>query len=227
MALQAHVAASDATAAAAALERGCPNGAVAAVLLKALASEREATTDVAELVWTGPDTRASASRDTWVVVQELIAAARSRILLSCYTFHDARELLRPLGARMDAEPGLAVRFFVDVGRKPRDERATPELLREFADGFRGREWSATRQPEIFYDPRSLSEARGPRSVLHAKCVVIDDEVALVTSANLSRAAHERNIEAGALIRNPSFARALTGHFESLVDLGSLQRVPGF
>lgn len=199
------------------------------LMLRALADEREAQAEAptrAELVWTGPETRGAASRDTWAVAQQLFGAARRRVLLSCYAFHDGREILRPLAARMDAEPGLCVRIFVDVGRKPRDGRDEAELLREFTDRFLKREWSGARRPEVFHDPRSLAPGRGPRSVLHAKCIVIDDEVAFITSANLSEAAHERNIEAGLLVRDAAIAGALVQQFDSLVAAGVLKRVPG-
>src|SRR5260221_8483328 len=49
------------------------------------------------------------------------------------------------------------------------------------------------------DPRAL-ELDGPGGVLHAT-VVADDEVVFVTSANLTEAAFDRNIELGLLVRD--------------------------
>lgn len=48
---------------------------------------------------------------------------------------------------------------------------------------------------MFYDPGAL-ELEGPTGSLHTKAVVVDDEVVFVTSANLTEAALERNIEMG-------------------------------
>jgi phosphatidylserine/phosphatidylglycerophosphate/cardiolipin synthase-like enzyme len=62
--------------------------------------------------------------------------------------------------------------------------------------------------------------------LHAKCVVVDEERLLITSANFTAAAHERNIEAGVLMRDRIVARAIRSQFEMLVSSGLLQRVPG-
>ena len=62
-------------------------------------------------------------------------------------------------------------------------------------------------------------------MLHAKAIVADDEVALVTSANLTEAAFERNIEAGVLSRDVSLATALVVHFRTLIDRRFLVPLP--
>lgn len=108
-----------------------------------------------------------------------------------------------------------------------DDTSNSELLRRFADSFCSEDWPGRRFPQVFYDPRSLVPLGGsPKASLHAKCVVVDDERAFVTSANLTEAAQERNIEAGVLIRDPVFARSLRYQFEILVSKALLKRVPG-
>ena len=79
-------------------------------------------------------------------------------------------------------------------------------------------------PEVYYDPRSLQAVGEESACLHAKCVVVDDARAFVTSANLTEAAQGRNIEAGVLLEDPLFARALRKQFESLVDRGYVRRL---
>jgi len=49
---------------------------------------------------------------------------------------------------------------------------------------------------------------------------------LVTSANFTEAAHERNIEAGVLLADLVAARAMRTQFETLVAKNILRRVPG-
>jgi phosphatidylserine/phosphatidylglycerophosphate/cardiolipin synthase-like enzyme len=61
--------------------------------------------------------------------------------------------------------------------------------------------------------------------LHAKCVVVDDRMAFVSSANFTEAAQQRNIEAGVLMTNPQFARSLRTQFEVLVSHGLRRRMP--
>lgn len=87
-------------------------------------------------------------------------------------------------------------------------------------------------PEVYYDPRGLQgmytdpltkEEKYPPK-LHAKCVIVDDETALVTSANFSDAAQNDNIEAGVLVEDARFARALAQEFEGLVATKKLERV---
>lgn len=66
-----------------------------------------------------------------------------------------------------------------------------------------------------------------RASWHAKCVVVDDEVAFITSANFTDWAQERNVEAGALIRSRAFATQLRLQFDALVHIKAVKRLPGF
>ena len=60
------------------------------------------------------------------------------------------------------------------------------------------------------DPRSVDPGDGPGTVLHAKAVV--------TSANLTPNALDRNIEAGLLVRDRTLAQALASHSQRLIDV---------
>jgi phosphatidylserine/phosphatidylglycerophosphate/cardiolipin synthase-like enzyme len=73
---------------------------------------------------------------------------------------------------------------------------------------------------------SLAMDDTARATWHAKCVVIDDEVAFVTSANFTEWAQSRNVEAGVLLRNAHFARQLRQQFEGLVQSKAVLEVPG-
>ena len=201
-------------------------------MLRLLAEERaaaQAITDRVELVWSGTEVMAGASRDTAVVVQELFREAREAVLIASYALDSgskADALFGALAKRMDSEPDLRVRVFVNVHRRHKDETAEAVLLREFADAFRDQIWPGDRLPEVFYDPRSLATEGKIRACLHAKCIVIDEDRALVTSANFTEAAHERNIEAGAVITDTILAKSLKAQFDTLVDHEVLKRVPG-
>jgi phosphatidylserine/phosphatidylglycerophosphate/cardiolipin synthase-like enzyme len=59
--------------------------------------------------------------------------------------------------------------------------------------------------------------------LHAKCVVIDHRLALVTSANFTDRGQNRNIEAGVTIEDEAFARALERQWANLVEAGVVVR----
>jgi phosphatidylserine/phosphatidylglycerophosphate/cardiolipin synthase-like enzyme len=68
----------------------------------------------------------------------------------------------------------------------------------------------------FYDPWSL-EPHAPAGILHAKAVIADDEAAFVTSANLTEAAFDRNIEVGILTHDHALAASLARHFGTLIE----------
>jgi len=65
----------------------------------------------------------------------------------------------------------------------------------------------------------------PGGVLHAKAVVADDEAVFVTSANLTEAALDRNIELGVLIRDRAFALTIGSYFRKLIDRDLLKPLP--
>src|SRR5439155_23106298 len=119
-----------------------------------------------------------------------------------------------------------VRMFLDVQRGHGDTSAASEILRRFAQRFRHREWPGSRLPEVYYDPRSLDQEGTKRASLHAKCVVIDERVAFISSANFTEAAQVRNIEVGVLVRSTTLAQQLANHFATLADRHILERVPG-
>jgi hypothetical protein len=178
--------------------------------------------DLVDLVWTGPETLGVTNRDTGVVVRDLFGAAEADVLVAGFAVYQGREVLKRLGERMAERPGLRVRLFLNVQRHPTDTSLDAEVLRQFAHRFRTQEWPGERLPELYYDPRSLDREAVKRSSLHAKCIVIDRRVALVTSANFTEAAQTRNIEVGALIRSERFAEQLADHFETLADVGLLK-----
>jgi phosphatidylserine/phosphatidylglycerophosphate/cardiolipin synthase-like enzyme len=199
-----------------------------AVLLEAVAQARarRPTGDaLVELVWTGPEAPDSAPRDTGVVVRELFRAARKHVLVAGYAVYQGKEVFRALAERMAAVPGLRVRIFLDVQRRMDDPTPSAELVSRFARRFRKKEWPGERLPQVFYDPRSLDAEKAKRSSLHAKCVVVDRQVAFVSSANFTEAAQVRNIEVGALVRSAPFAAGLVEHFEALAGRGELLPLP--
>ena len=61
-----------------------------------------------------------------------------------------------------------------------------------------------------------------RASVHAKCAVADGSVAFVTSANLSDAAMERNMELGVLLRGGHVPRLLDEHLAALVTTKQLR-----
>ncbi len=203
-----------------------------AYTLRLLAAERSASQQIRdriELVWTGPEVTGSQSRDTSVVVRELFSNAKKTVLISSFAIdkgEKAKKLFQVLAEHMDANPELYVQMFLNIQRPHHSELPESVLLREFADTFRRNIWAGQRLPEVYYDSRSLAVSVNSKACLHAKCVVVDEEHLLVTSANFTEAAHERNIEAGVLINDPVAAKGMRSQFETLVVKNILRRVLG-
>lgn len=195
--------------------------------LRLLAHERRArraARDDIDLVWTGPEEGATASRDTQVVVQELFASAERSLLIASYLNTNWDSVFGALARRLDDVAALHVRMVVNI--KPADDTRTPaESVSIFAASFR-RHWPGRRLPEVFYDPRTLRRDQGHVVSMHAKCVVADGARVLISSANFTEAAQVRNIEVGVTLRDAVLAQTLTRQFENLVATGLLLPLPG-
>jgi phosphatidylserine/phosphatidylglycerophosphate/cardiolipin synthase-like enzyme len=193
--------------------------------------QTQAVRDRVDLVWTGPEVTGSSTRDAATVARELLGTAQRSVLLSSYAVDTDKAklkgLLGQLATRMDELEDLRVQLFVNIPRRwkhgMQDDRDADVIVREFAHKFRA-VWPGERLPEVFYDPRALEEGHGDKACLHAKVVVVDEAKALVSSANLTEAAHERNIEAGVLVADEAFARNLVRQFRSLVEAGKLDKL---
>ncbi len=178
-----------------------------------------------DLVWSGPEVPGLHARDTRRVYEELLGSARRSLWVSTYAFFDGPRAFEVLSRHMDRTPGLEVTLLLNIQRARGDTTAADQLVRKFADRLWKCEWPGSTRPRVFYDPRAL-EPDGPGGVLHAKAVVADEEAVFVTSANLTEAAWDRNIEAGLLTRDRGLAGSLVVHFRGLIDRGLVRGVPG-
>lgn len=185
-----------------------------------LGAEREI-----EFVWTGIEGAFAQARDTVVVLEQLFAGAERSVLVSTFVVHQIATVFAPLASRMADRPALQVRVFLHVGRGLHDTRLDSEILRQCADTLRA-QWPGGRLPEVYYDPRGLATDSAARATWHAKCVVVDDARAFVTSANFTEWAQARNVEAGVLVHNSAFARQVRQQFDALVASSQVRRLPG-
>ena len=177
-----------------------------AFFLEILATERNSqrTGEDVELVSTGPEAAGFPARDTRIVVRELFRQAERSVLIAGYAVYQGHDVFSGLAEKMDANPDLVVRMFLNVERPFGDTSKASEILRRFTEHFKAREWPGSRYPEVYYDARSLNLDGSKRASLHAKCVVVDERVAFVSSANFTEAAHVRNIEVGTLVHSQPF-----------------------
>ena len=190
------------------------------------------------LVWTGDDPGVGQSRYTRIVLPELFSEARKHVLVAGYSFDNGAELFGPLHESMSAH-GTTATFFVDI-------QQLIERLKDAAKAL-GKDWNvlskplkATTSPEdkghatvalfyqlmwpfgpplpkLYFDPRTAANFNAVS--LHAKCVVIDHRLALITSANFTNRGQTRNFEAGVSIEDPAFAATLERQWANLVEAG--------
>jgi phosphatidylserine/phosphatidylglycerophosphate/cardiolipin synthase-like enzyme len=180
----------------------------------------------AELVWSGPESLYAHCRDTLVVIDELFSSAERSVFVSTYVVQRPERVFATLGAQLDAIPALTAKLFVNIERKVADKRLERILINEYASVL-WEKWPGQRKPEVYFDPRGLSTDDNVRASWHAKCVLVDDEVAFVTSANFTEWAQQRNVEAGALIRSRHFASQLRSQLENLIRSKGVVRLAGF
>jgi phosphatidylserine/phosphatidylglycerophosphate/cardiolipin synthase-like enzyme len=178
-----------------------------------------------DLVWSGPEVPGLHARDTRRVFEELLGSAETSVWASTYAFFDGPKAFQVIAKRMDLKPNIRVSLLLNIQRKRGDTTTADQLVRKFSDRFWSNDWPGSIRPHVFYDPRAL-EMDGPTGVLHAKAVVVDDEVVFITSANLTEAALDRNIELGLLVRDRALAGSVSRHFQTLIDRGMLVTLPG-
>lgn len=197
-------------------------------MLRRLARERREAdrrwADVARLVWSGPTEDHEPTRDTRMVLADLFSRAEHHVLVATYVIYDGKKVFAPLAERMKARPGLAVDFHVHLGSKTGADEDEEGDIEAFLASFARDQWpTGVPLPGLFYDPETRKHGH-KRMTFHAKCVVVDERWAFVTSANFTEAAQERNIEAGVLLDHPGLASSLAGRFRALVDAGRMKRM---
>jgi cardiolipin synthase A/B len=130
------------------------------------------------------------------------------------TGNRAGAILAELQAAVDR--GVAVSLILDDTEQSRgalthDARAAFESLGNRVAFY---VWPAEQRP-----PVGQGLAR-----FHAKAVIADHHVALVTSANLTGAAMSRNIEMGLVVHGGPIPHDLEEHVRELISSGILRRV---
>ncbi|HSY16114.1 MAG TPA: DISARM system phospholipase D-like protein DrmC, partial [Jatrophihabitantaceae bacterium] len=168
-------------------------------VLRAIAGAKSVHRDLTP-VWTMPGNEAKVGHLTGEF-HRLVQAARISVTCATYNFEKTSQMWTVLKHAAE-EPGVVVTVYVD-GEKADAHKVKAQLPR------------AT----IYRSAELLS---GKRVVSHAKFIVIDREVLLLTSANFSFTAENRNVEFGLLVRDAPLAASveatMTSKHGSLYEL---------
>lgn len=160
-----------------------------------------------ELVWTGPKTGLIPTRRTEQVILEVIESAKDDVFLVAYVFYKASSIVEALNAAVGRGVGVSVLLESSTEHGGALKGDSVKAMAEAVPGANIYVWDpAAKQP----DGDSLSAS------VHAKCAVADKELAFITSANLTSAALERNMELGLLLRGGTVPARLRAHLAALV-----------
>ncbi|WP_115786913.1 DISARM system phospholipase D-like protein DrmC [Arthrobacter silvisoli] len=177
--------------------------ALLASVLRGFAAAAERAPSPPRPVWSGPSFSGDGDHTT-AAVAHLIDEAKEDILASTYSASMGSPFVKALWRAIAR--GVSVTLVVEAA-KMNDTTAKLQAVLE------GACFLAYVPPE------------GQYGVQHSKVVIVDSTLALVTSANLSAAAANLNLEAGVLIQDPGFASKIRQRYKALEGIGRLQRVP--
>lgn len=191
---------------------GDVNRTAALMAIEAVLNERRVSGTVPpQLVWTGTSPGKDA-RDTRVLLKELFSSAKKSVLVAGYSFDHGEELFAPLHKAM-SERGVKTRFYINIEQEAGQTIVPREAVNRQIERFLQQNWPFGEPfPMIFFDERILTE--GIYASLHAKCVVVDERIALVTSSNFTDRGQRRNVEVGVLLEDSGFASSLATNFQT-------------
>ena len=192
--------------------RSDAHGELAPMLEVALAAKRARQTT--ELVWTGPATPVVPVRRTEQVLCELIRCAERRLTMTSFGIFQVPRLVEELERSL--ERGVALRIVLGGRESHSDQeidRQRQQLGRVVVTHATLLQWPSERRAR---------DEQGHAGLMHVKAAVADSKVAFLTSANLTEAALERNMELGVLIRGGGLPAAIERLFDTLLESGELQ-----
>jgi phosphatidylserine/phosphatidylglycerophosphate/cardiolipin synthase-like enzyme len=205
-------------------ELGVLDPSMLVIIAGAVLKEREARpAKRVELVWTGLEGKTGYARPTEAVVREMFESAEKHVLIAGYSFDNGRAIFEPLHAVM-AEKGVTSDIYLHIERARRHQDVSDHLGREVATFFASNWPFGTPHPTIYVAPNTIDPL--VNASMHAKCVVVDERVSIVGSANFTDRGQSRNIEVGARIEDTGFAQALVGQFRAATNAGVFQLFDG-
>lgn len=165
----------------------------------------------AELVWTGPVTPFVSARRTEQALLEVISTAKKSLFITSFVAYKVPSILSALSE--SAARGVRIAFLL-------------ESAKSFGGSLEVDLIAATKKSlpacEFFY--WAVKDHGFEDGKVHAKIAIADEEICLITSANITQYAMEKNIEVGVLLRGGTYVKNLAKHLWTLIDLGIVQEV---
>lgn len=155
-------------------------------------------------VWTTPGGLAQASQLTGML-HRYVDAARESVICSTYNFQRSSALWRTL-QEVSSRTEVAVRIYVDTAAADHNPAPWKPTTSEVAATMAGARVFRT-QPYA-----------GGLVTNHAKFIAIDHQVLIVTSANFSQSAEQKNVELGLVLVDPILTQQVERVVTSLDDI---------
>jgi len=178
-------------------------------VFETIKSERKKSTKV-ELVWTGPSGKKEHPRLTRQVVQDIINDSRINLMIAGYWIagpQDGEGIVGDIIELLVKAVQRGVNLIMILDQNPKYYGGTnEEVIKDL--------WAENVPlPKMVVWPK-VSEENHLK--MHAKLIVGDQKDALVTSANLTMHALDKNIEMGVRLKGVP-AGKISSHLESLID----------
>ena len=192
--------------------RSDARGDLAPMLEVSLAAKRSQQTT--ELVWTGPSTPVVPVRRTEQVLCDLVRCAERTLTMTSFGIFQVPRVVEALEQAL--ERGVALRIVLG-DREAHSEQEIDRQRHQLGRVVAAQATLLQRPPE-----RRPRDEQGHAGLMHVKAAVADSRLVFLTSANLTEAALERNMELGVLIRGGSMPVAIDHLIDALVESGELQ-----
>lgn len=180
------------------------------IALASFAQERsmgEREKEEVEIVCTAPSRLGIPLRATFSTVLEMVQKANHEILVVGYLFTEGASKVVEELARARRDRRVRVTF---IGNRMQEHL---HVLRSY--------WPADSPGPIIFSRES--DPSDEKTSLHAKLLICDRSLALITSANFSHHGLHENIEIGAKIKSPSIAR-LAEFFQAMIQASEFRSI---
>lgn len=166
-----------------------------------------------ELVWSGPSTGMVPVRHTEQVLLEIIQSARKRLFLVSFVAYEVESIIRALNDAASRQVKIDVLLESSKEHGGQINFDSIKMMKESIPSVNIYVWNT--------NSKKNDQNHSSRTV-HAKCAVADGSLAFITSANLTTAAMERNMELGIYIKGGELPDKLANHLEALVITGIIE-----
>ena len=190
---------------------GFSSGEIASALISAATTaESFFAENAVDILWTGPTTTAVPVRRMEQALCELIDSTQEKLLIVSFVAYKAEKVYWAI--RSAIERGVRVSFLTEASKEhggSLDVDPGDLLKKKF--------------PEADFYRWENADPSHP-AVVHAKCAIADESRALVTSANLTGAAMDKNMELGLMICSRRVSSRMAAHFAALITERTLKKV---